>query len=154
MAGSLHTRSALHQHSLRFGPNMTPMVDIVMVILIFFMAATSFVGEELLFGSVLEQDVPAEARAADPMELPPVRIEIRLYTRDGQIRADAVGETGVTLDAVLRAVETFVTGARSQDLVVVIRPEAGVPYGAVVRVHEACHALGLERVGMSLGADR
>ena len=30
-------RTALRQWELRFGPNMTPMVDVVMVILIFFM---------------------------------------------------------------------------------------------------------------------
>ena len=29
----------------RFGPNMTPMVDVVLVILIFFMAATTIAGQ-------------------------------------------------------------------------------------------------------------
>ncbi|MCP2732564.1 biopolymer transporter ExbD, partial [Limnofasciculus baicalensis] len=39
-------RNALAQHDLHYGPNMTPMVDVVMVILVFFMASAVFLGPE------------------------------------------------------------------------------------------------------------
>ena len=45
-----------------FGPNMTPMVDVVMVILIFFMASAAFVGEEwFLFAAIPVQAAPGQA---------------------------------------------------------------------------------------------
>ena len=46
MSRSFRRRSALYTWQLQFGPNMTPMVDVVMVILIFFMASATFAGAE------------------------------------------------------------------------------------------------------------
>src|SRR5215813_7077601 len=39
-------RNAQALYDQHYGPNMTPMVDVVMVILIFFMASTAFLGPE------------------------------------------------------------------------------------------------------------
>ena len=76
---SLRRRDALHNYSMHFGPNMTPMVDIVMVILIFFMASAAFMGDEWF----LRAAIPFEAgrgtalnKPNDPLALPPERLDV------------------------------------------------------------------------------
>lgn len=46
-------RTAWRRYESAFGPNMTPMVDVVMVILVFFMASAAFLGPEWFVKSVL-----------------------------------------------------------------------------------------------------
>ena len=58
--GAFRRRAALDVWSMNFGPSMTPMVDVVLVILIFFMASASFVGPEWFLRAAL----PVLARPA------------------------------------------------------------------------------------------
>ena len=60
----LGTSKKIHYDS---GPNMTPMVDIVMVILIFLMLAGSFVGAE----HYLVSNMPFSAAGAGDVKAPP-----------------------------------------------------------------------------------
>lgn len=83
----LRRRDALHHHSLHFGPNMTPMVDVVMVILVFFMASAAFLGPEWFLPSLIAQPpAPASpaskaATSTDPFALAPVQKVITLTRR-------------------------------------------------------------------------
>lgn len=153
--GGLRRRDALHAHSLHFGPNMTPMVDIVMVILIFFMASAAFLGNEWF----LKAAIPFEAgrgrspeKKNDPLALPPTRTDILLDV-------DANGRTVVTLGAALRraSVEQFIahiarfkSDSSAGDIEVIIRPDPRVPYADVVRVHAACDEVGIYKVGIGV----
>ncbi|MEZ6319152.1 MAG: biopolymer transporter ExbD [Phycisphaerales bacterium] len=67
-------RGALAVHELHFGPNMTPMVDVVMVILIFFMASTALLGPEWFIRAHVPGD-QAGAGVGERFELPEVRME-------------------------------------------------------------------------------
>ena len=74
----------------RFGPNMTPMVDVVLVILIFFMAATTIVGQEWF----LSADLPEQQRDADVSAgslLPTPMLDVELFLRDGVVLARGMG---------------------------------------------------------------
>lgn len=51
--GILKARSAASVYTAHSGPNMTPMVDVVMVILVFFMASAAVLGPEWFVRSVL-----------------------------------------------------------------------------------------------------
>jgi biopolymer transport protein ExbD len=153
--GGLRRRDALHTHSLHFGPNMTPMVDIVMVILIFFMASAAFLGSEWF----LRAAIPFESgrgrspdKKNDPLAAPPTRTDILLDV-------DAQGRTVVTLGAALQraTVEEFIahigrfkSDANAGDIEVVIRPSPRVPYADVVRVHAACDEAGIYKVGIGV----
>ncbi|MFZ4431104.1 MAG: biopolymer transporter ExbD [Phycisphaerales bacterium] len=55
-------RSARATHESHYGPNMTPMVDVVMVILIFFMASAAILGPEWFIKSNLPVMAAAPAR--------------------------------------------------------------------------------------------
>jgi len=151
----LRRRNALQAHTLHFGPNMTPMVDIVMVILIFFMASAAFMGNEWF----LKAAIPFEAgrgKAAekknDPLALPPTRTDITLDV-------DAQGQTVVTLGAALQRatvdqfiayIAKFKSDKAAGDIEVVIRPNPKVAYADVVRVHAACDEVGIYKVGIGV----
>lgn len=151
-------RDALHQHSLRFGPNMTPMVDVVMVILVFFMASAAFVGPEWFLQALVPATAPplgVGAGERPPPTVQPVRLEIALRREAGGTLADGVGLTAATLDEVERALREFVKdmdrGAVAEQVEVLIKPEPAVPYRDVVRIHESCQRAGVARVGIRAG---
>lgn len=136
----------------RFGPNMTPMVDIVLVILIFFMAGTTFVSREWFLRSEAVMKGTA-APGADAMELPPVKLEISLSvdgsggTVFGGLSVDA-GERRPVSELRSRIAE-FVKGTDAAHVIVVLVPTKEVAYRDVVGAHEACAAVGIERVGVT-----
>ena len=67
----------------RLGLNLTSMIDVVFLLLVYFMAVTEFkLGEE-----VYRLDLPQRGRAADPFELPlePIRIIVTSVGSDEYI---------------------------------------------------------------------
>ncbi len=153
-SGGYRRRSALHGSSLHFGPNMTPMVDVVMVILVFFMASAAFMGPEWFLKSLVPQKPPegtgvAPASGPAALSLPPVQLEITLALDGATTRATGVGKTGVAIDDVLDALRAFAQDTPKDKIEVLIRPGPGVPYRDVVRIHEGCERLGLGRVGIA-----
>lgn len=149
-------RGALHQWELHFGPNMTPMVDVVMVILIFFMASTAFLGPEwFLQAHMAPDEQPSGALQQDTrFQLPEVRLEVKLRAAPGGTLADAFGREGLTLEQ-FEALAIEIAAdlvperpAGSAEPVVVIDPEAQAPYNDVVRAHDACTKAGFRRVAL------
>lgn len=151
---ALRRRGALHTHSMHFGPNMAPMVDVVMVILIFFMASAAFLGSEWF----LRAAIPFEAgrggsrtKPNDPTALPPNRVDVVLDV-------DATGQTVVTflqlnrapLDAFFTRIAEFRNDKLAGEMEVTIRPTPRVPYADVVRVHAACDAAGIYKLGIGV----
>lgn len=158
--GGFRRRGALHTWSLHFGPNMTPMVDVVMVILVFFMASAAFLGPEWFLRALLPKPAagasghspPSPPPPPDPMALRPVRQVITLRVGEGgRTVADGLGNTGQTIPEIVAAVAAFAEGAAKDEIEILIRPEGGVPYADVVRVHEGCERAGIGRVGVGVG---
>jgi biopolymer transport protein ExbD len=137
---------------LHFGPSMTPMVDVVMVILIFFMTSMSFLGREWFLRTALpKQGAEAETgrTTADPFKLPPARFEVVLSIGpEGKTIFSGQGfETG-PVEGLSSKLKDLATGVSSDDLVLVIRSEPNVPYGDVIRAHDAAAAAGIGKVGL------
>lgn len=146
---SLRRRGALDRWELRFGPNMTPMVDVVMVILIFYMAATALIGPEWFLRTALPSvGSGAAAVPEDPFALPPARFDVRL-SRDAEGRtvADGLGAT-MPLDELDAQLATLGRDAGSGGVLILVAPDDDVPYRDVVRVHDACTRAGITRVGL------
>lgn len=150
----LRRRDALHAHSLHFGPNMTPMVDVVMVILIFFMASAAFLGSEWFLKAAIPFDAgrgTSTKKPNDPTALPPIRLDLVMDV-------DEAGRTVVTFPPLIRAplddffkrIAEFRNDKTAGDIEVVIRPTARVPYADVVRAHAACDAAGIYKLGISV----
>jgi biopolymer transport protein ExbD len=122
---------------------MTPMVDVVMVILIFFMASAAMLGPEWFLNSrVARPDGPAA-----PTQEQRTRFEVALAMRDGAVAA-TVDEETLTLTSLLKRIRTRAQADGPSSVVVVVIPEPDVPYDAVVRIHEACAAIGISAVGI------
>lgn len=145
---SLRRRGALQVWQGRFGPNMTPMVDIVLVILIFFMAGTTLVSPEwfLRTESFKRGRAPGEA---DPFELPPVWLTIALSLGpDGKSIYTGLGDAPHAIDTFAARIADFAKGTPTGRIIVVVSPASDVPYSDVITIHEACAAAGIERVGI------
>lgn len=143
----LRAKTAAMRHAEQTSPNMTPMVDVTLVILIFFMAAAGLAVPELLLRTDLGQ-TPREIASDTPaLELPAVELAITLAADAGGVSATGLGLSGATLDELLGAIESVGVGL-PEDASLVIAAEDAVPYEAVVRVRDALAAQGLERVSL------
>jgi biopolymer transport protein ExbD len=155
MARPFRRRNAMAVWDIHFGPNMTPMVDVVMVILIFYMASTSFIGSEWFLRTAIPKESapreqPREQReAVDPFSLPPAQFEISLRRgEDGRTVATGAGFGLLALDELPPRLMELARGTGAEDLALVIRADAAVPYGDVIRVHDAATGAGIAKVGL------
>lgn len=149
---SLRRRDAMHLHGLCYGPNTTPMVDVVMVILIFYMSVASFAGTEWFLRSGLPRPGAGPGGSqtqADPFDLGAARFEITLGRgADGRTTVRGQGFEGLSIDELPGRLRSLAAGTGQEDLVLVIRAESGVPYGDVIRAHDAAAAAGITKVGL------
>lgn len=149
-AGGFRDRGALRLWEARFGPNMTPMVDIVLVILIFFMSATAVVGPEWFLRAGLARTGGAgRAAAPDPFSLPEAEFRVELsVAADGRTVATGLGLDAASMDAL---------GGRLRDLareagpeaVLVLEPGPRVPYRDVVTAQDVAAEAGLAKVSLA-----
>jgi biopolymer transport protein ExbD len=118
-------------------PNLAPMIDVVLVLTIFFMCATKFSGDERKFDLELPQAEAAAITGGRP--------EIVEVDEGGGLR---LGGAEVAIDelagrlAELRAAEP--------DLAVLIRGAKTVAHGRMAEVYEACRVADVRQVGISV----
>jgi biopolymer transport protein ExbD len=147
-------------HASRFeaGPNMTPLVDVVMVILIFLMLVGTFASSEWF----LEQKAGMTQTATSTQQPPPKDfvpdepIVIRVtYRSDDQYLAQADKiSTGdkVELEQKLTAMREQLTsiGKPIDKLVVVIQPQPNVKHRQYMEVYEAALAAKFTKVSFAV----
>jgi len=139
-------RGAQHSWQLHFGPNMTPMVDVVMVILIFFMASTALVGPEWL----LRVGLAPDDREPSGFQLGPADLRLELAIEGGVVVFTGLGAKAQPLGG-LDAVVTSSAAALGPGIGqtrITIEAAGAVPYEAVIRVHDRLRAAGFERVAI------
>jgi biopolymer transport protein ExbD len=123
--------------------NITPMIDVVFLLLIFFMVATTFLNPE----REIEVDLP-NADSAGAVERPPEELVIT-------VRADgAVFVQGETRDrdgllALLRA-----AAQHDPETPVTIRGDRSARHEAVVGVMDACGSAGLFNLSVGTTTDK
>jgi biopolymer transport protein ExbD len=139
------------------GPNMTPLVDVVMVILIFLMLAGSFVSaEHFLVSNLPVVQSGAGAEQLPPGFIPDEPIDIRVDTNPatGAFVATA-GKISTgdpqELTAQLRAmrIKLNATGKSDDKLQVKIGPGKNVRYGDLVAVYEAAMNAGYQKIAFA-----
>ena len=119
-------------------PNLAPMIDVILVLTIFFMCATKFSGDERRFELDLPQVGGAETVAG-------ARPEIVEVEADGGLR---LGPDDVSLEE-LAARLAAARGAQP-DVAVMIRGERAVPHGRMAEIYEACRTAGVRHVAISV----
>lgn len=133
-------------------PNLAPLVDVVMVILIFFMMGTSFAISE----GVLPTRLPSDAgpAAGPPSFAPGVRIALSPGTSTDRCRIEVTGQ-GMTSDS-FDALSDFLKrklsqGADPQGRIVIAAAPA-VRYQFVISTLDACVRAGFRNVQFAVGA--
>ncbi len=142
-----HEHGALRRRSITgapgsTGPMMTPMVDVVLVILIFFMGSATIAGHEWFLGASIERDDSPERVTRPSLALPTPVIATRVVVLGGESMVLGLGPDPITLDDARRTIETMDLGDPSA-LVVTIGADDDAPMGDVVDLHDAWHARGV-----------
>jgi biopolymer transport protein ExbD len=119
-------------------PNLAPMIDVILVLTIFFMCATKFSGDERKF----DLDLP-EAAAAQVVD----------GGRPEIVEVEAAGGVRLSGDDVpLQELSDRLTTLRAAnpEMAVMIRGERAVPHGRMAEVYEACRGAGVKHVAISV----
>ena len=122
------------------GINVTPMVDVVLVLLIIFMVTATYIVRE-----AIEVDLP---RAANAGEAVGTTLAVVL-TRDGAIYLDGVRRTEAELAA--RARQAV---AKDRDTRALISADRAAQHGAVVRVIDVVKGEGVSRFAINIEKER
>jgi biopolymer transport protein ExbD len=119
---------------------MTPMVDIVMCILIFFMLSMTFAKTELFLTSNTPQTKgPGTTQVQEiPRRL---MVEMKQVLRDGArqtfVKPESQAEW-LPADQARLIFAQLRAGGLSDDVMVILSPQSDVPYNDVINAYDAC----------------
>jgi len=148
----LTTSRRIHYES---GPNMTPLVDVVMVILIFLMMAGSFGGAEHFLTSNVPLKQKGVGNVAIPTGfIPDEPLDIRVDSRGdgfeasaGRIRANSAAGLQLQLTSMRKQFEQAKTPI--DKIQVVISPGKTTKYDHLIKVYEAALGAGFKKVAFA-----
>jgi biopolymer transport protein ExbD len=130
-------RVPMYDRRQSLGLNMTPMIDVVFQLIIFFLLSNHLAQQE----SHLELDLPTAASGHEaPMESPP-RVTVSVLA-DGRVM---LGTNEAPRDQIATRLE-FERRRTGDDLEVRIRADRSVPYDAVEPILLACAKSGIWNV--------
>lgn len=125
--------------------NLTPLIDIVFLLLIFFMVSTTFTRE-----SQLKIQLPeARGEQATQQKIPQLVIEISslgVYAVKGPQDQAARQVLNTSPQALERVIRTAGENQDKDKMIVIIRADKQTPHEAVVRALSVAGQLGLKRI--------
>jgi biopolymer transport protein ExbD len=142
-------RGPLKKVAAHTGPNMTPMVDVVMCILIFFMLGSTFVAsEQFLQSSMPAIDKQGLGQQETTQKLPAVRLQIKVR-RNGDdtwvsafdsalMKMNKINDTDQSQNLAIAEFFTQKNAGLSPDVQIIIQPDKQVPYQDVITVYDYC----------------
>jgi len=142
---------AVHYES---GPDMTSLVDVVMVLLIFLMLVGKFEKNKVYLVSDLPiTSAGASTAQVDPNEIPkePVVINLSSPTPEtfrafvGQINSSEEADLAGKLAGLLKGM--IANGRKLDDIQVFIKPARNVRYTSIVKVYTAVIKAGFTKIG-------
>ncbi|HNQ99994.1 MAG TPA: biopolymer transporter ExbD [Trueperaceae bacterium] len=118
--------------------DLTPMVDVVFLLIIFFMVSTTFITVE----TGLPVDLPdAQMSVAEPSNLPTVTV-----MKDGAVY---FAGARVNESELVELVRTEIN--RSGNSTIVLRADRELPHGTAVRIMDLIKQAGAQRIAISTG---
>jgi biopolymer transport protein ExbD len=122
--------------------NLTPMIDVILTLVIFFMVATKFTDEEKAMGV----KVPSVSSQGAISAAPEPKV-VNVFA-DGRI---LLGTQPVSLDDLTQQL----TAARGQyhKLSVLVRGDRNTTHGRMTEVYDACRRAGITEVAISVRVD-
>jgi len=122
--------------------NLTPLIDVVFLLLIFFMVTTTFDRHARLKVSLPESSAKAAQQQQEPLVLS-IDASGNYFLNDRQI----VNQQLETLKQALK--KTIGPSADYTDIALVLRADANTPHQAVVRAMDAASQLGLTKLSIA-----
>ena len=120
--------------------NVTPLIDVVLVLLIIFMVVTPLAERE--FAVVL----PDHERVADPSRVAPSQLAVRIDDRG----ALAINDREVQLASYVPALRELLDGREPEQRVVFVMASDGVSYPRLVEVMDGAKRAGALSVGLAI----
>ncbi|HEU4510615.1 MAG TPA: biopolymer transporter ExbD [Pyrinomonadaceae bacterium] len=120
--------------------NVTPMVDIMLVLLIIFMVVTPFLQQGITVNLPKNLTNPE----VDPNIIKESSVVISI-PEDGQY---FLGKTAISREELTEKVDSMLKNLKEQDRIVYIKSGIGVSYGDVVNVINEVRKLGVDRIGL------
>jgi biopolymer transport protein ExbD len=136
------------------GPNMTPLVDVVMVILIFLMLAGSFGTSEHYLVSTTPPDGVGAPSTAKTTDAEPVSIELQVNPYGG-VRvpghAAVIADRAELTDTLTRLLSRITTeaGRKNSDVRLVLRSDGGVEWGTLAPIYDAALGAKFEKIAFA-----
>jgi len=119
--------------------NLTPLIDVVFLLLIFFMVSTTFQKE-----SEISLQLPKASE--DPVEVPAEQYEI-VVNAAGKFFINDTELVNTDIETLRQALFDLTGGQR--DIPITIRADAQTPHQAVVTAMDAAAQLGLSRMSIA-----
>ena len=120
--------------------NVTPMVDVMLVLLIIFMVVTPFLQQGIQVAIPREMRNPDEDQAINKESAVIISIP-----KDGDYY---LGKKKVNVDDLKTAVEKALSNKKEEDKIVYIKSGVEVSYGEVVKVINAVREKGVDKIGL------
>ena len=123
--------------------NLTPLIDVVFLLLIFFMVTTTFDRHARLKVSLPEASAKATQQVKEPLVLS-IDAKGNYFINDRQV-------VNQTLDTLKQALRKSIGDEQTdmQDVALVLRADANTPHQAVVRAMDAAAQLGLSKLSIA-----
>ncbi len=123
--------------------NLTPLIDVVFLLLIFFMVTTTFDRHARLKVSLPESSTKATQQQSDPLILS-IDAKGNYFLNDRQL-------VNRQLDTLKQALQKTIGQGKKdyKDVALVLRADANTPHQSVVRAMDAASQLGLTRLSIA-----
>lgn len=119
--------------------NLTPLIDVVFLLLIFFMVSTSFTRE-----TQIELELPKAN--VEPLEIKIDSLEISI-DKEGRYFVNKKALVNKSIDTLKRAISTVLEN--NPDISVILSADANTPYQSVVTAMDATSQLGISNLKMA-----
>ncbi len=135
------------------GPNLAPMVDVVLVILIFFMASIVFVGPEWFLPAALPaQNTEKQAESLDPYALPDPTLSVRVSMVDGSPVVAGLGPGVVSLTDFEPHARAQLIGTSAETIKIRLSADDGVAWQHVVTTQDILTRVGVRQIALEPAA--
>lgn len=126
--------------------NLTPLIDVVFLLLIFFMVSTTFQKD-----AAIEVELPGVSPETQaPEESPPDRVELTV-DRDGNYFINDKALVNNSMDTLLRAIER--EAGERRDIPFIINADAAASHQSVITVMDAAGVSGFQKITFAARRD-
>jgi biopolymer transport protein ExbD len=143
--------SVFHRDQDELEIKMTPMIDVVFLLLVFFVWTASFHAVEYLLPSSLSQQL-GNAAVIDSQDPPPEAefedVIVRILWQDDHVLWQVNGQDVLSLDEVKQRLQ-LVAGIKT-DAPVILHPDEEVPVGDVIDVYDISRVAGFDKIQFAI----